>query len=361
MSSSDERDGHRVIDLRSDTVTRPGPEMREAIARAEVGDDVLGHDPTVQTLERRIAETLGKEAALFVPSGTMSNQIAIRLHCAPGSEVILHRGSHVLNYEAGAPAAVSGVGVHPLDGEHGFLDPVAVKSAIRPSFPHLPPTGLIWAENTHNTAGGTVWPLDRLDAVAAVAHDAGLPFHLDGARIWNASVACGETPARIAREADTITVCMSKGLGAPVGSLLVGPAELLKRGWTIRQQMGGGMRQSGILAAAALHALDHHFPKLAVDHANARVLAEQLSKLPGISIDLAAMRTNIVIFDVARTGRDPTELASALEERGVLVVPFGGTRLRAVTHLDVTTDDVRRAAGILSDVLVARAIPGGTA
>ena len=347
MSDAKKDRAARTVDLRSDTVTKPGPAMREAIARAEVGDDVLENDPTVHALERRVAGMLGKEAALFVPSGTMANQISVCLHASPGSEVILDRGSHVLNYEAGASLALWGVGFFPLDGQRGLLDPEAVRRAIRPAVGHLPRTALVWAENTHNSAGGSVWPLERLDAVAAVAHDAGLPFHLDGARIWNAAVASGETPARIARDADSVSVCMSKGLGAPVGSLFAGSAEACKRAWVVRKQMGGGMRQSGILAAAALYGLDHHLGKLATDHANARALGERVAALPGVEVDLEATQTNIVVFDVGGTGRDPIELTAALEKRGVRLVPFGGTRLRAVTHLDVDRDDVMHAAAAI--------------
>jgi threonine aldolase len=344
----------RTVDLRSDTVTRPGPAMREAIAAAEVGDDVLGKDPTVGALEERIARLLGKEAALFVPSGTMANQICVRAHCSPGSEIIVDRGSHVLLFEAGA-AMLAGVGPCPLDGERGFLDPDAVTRAIRPRNPHVPRTALVWAENTHNAAGGTVWPVEQLDACAAVAHDAGLPLHLDGARIWNAAAACGETPARIAQGADTVTVTLSKALGAPVGSLVVGPAALLEKAWVIRKQMGGGMRQSGVLAAAGLWALDHHLDRLPEDHANARLLAERLADVPGVKVDLAATQTNIVVIDVEGTGRDPAEIVAAAEHRGVRIVWFGRTVVRATTHLDVTRDDVVRAAEILAELLAGSA------
>ena len=258
----------RAIDLRSDTVTKPTPAMRAAIAAAEVGDDVLDHDPTVERLEREIATVLGKEAALFVPSGTMANQIAVRAHCPPGGEIVLDRGSHVLNFEAGAGGALSGAGFHPLDGVRGILDPAAIRRAIRPPVPHCPQTALVWVENTHNLAGGSVWPQEVLDAAAAVAHDAGLPLHLDGARIWNASVALGLPPQRIARDCDTVTVSMSKGLGAPVGALIAGSARFIAGCWVHRKRFGGGMRQSGILAAGALHGLQHHFarPRHLVDH-----------------------------------------------------------------------------------------------
>jgi threonine aldolase len=341
----------RVIDLRSDTVTRPGPEMRAALAAAEVGDDVLGKDPTVRRLEERVAEILGKDAALFVPSGTMANQIAVRRHGAPGSEVILDRGSHIANFEAGAASALAGISFQMLDGENGFLDPDEVRKAIRPAVPHLPLTSCVWAENTHNAAGGSVWPLEQLDAVAAVAHEAGLPFHLDGARIWNASIQSGETPARIAAGADSVSVCMSKGLGAPVGSLVVGSSEIVEGCWVLRKQMGGGMRQSGILAAGALYGLEHHFERLAEDHENARLLAERLAELPGVHVELGATQTNIVIFDIEDTGHDPSRFVADCEQRGVRIVHFGRTAMRAVTHLDVTREDISNAADVLADTL----------
>jgi threonine aldolase len=324
--------------------------MRAAIAAAEVGDDVLDHDPTVERLERKIAAVLGKEAALFVPSGTMANQIAVRAHCPAGSEIILERGSHVLNFEAGA-GAVSGAGFFPLDGVRGVFDARQLQRAVRPKVPHCPQTALVWAEDTHNLAGGSVWPQETLDAVAAATHDAGLPFHLDGARIWNAAVAKGLTPARIARDADTVSVCMSKGLGAPVGSLVVGSACFIEACWIHRKRMGGGMRQSGILAAAALHGLEHHADRLGEDHANARLLAERLAGLPGIRVDLEATQTNIIVFDVAGTGRTPQDVAAKAAERGVKVVPFGATALRAVTHLDVSRADVEAAGEVLAEVL----------
>jgi len=350
----------RSVDLRSDTVTRPDSAMRAAIAAAEVGDDVLEKDPTVGRLEARVAELLGKEAALFVPSGTMANQISVRLHAAPGTEVIAERGSHVVHYEAGAAHALAGVGFFLVEGRHGVMDPGAVRAAIRPPVPHLPRTALVWLENTHNTAGGSVWPLDRLEAVAAVAHEAGLPVHLDGARIWNASVATGDSPARIAASADTVSVCMSKGLGAPVGSLVAGPAALMERCWVLRKQMGGGMRQSGLLAAGALHGLEHNLAALAVDHANARLLAERLAVLPGVAVDLDATQTNIVVFDVTGTGRDGIEVVAEAERRGVRLVPFGGGRVRAVTHRDVSRDDVLHAADVLGELLAVRsARPAG--
>jgi threonine aldolase len=335
--------------------------MRQAIAQAEVGDDVLEHDPTVHLLERKVAEVLGKEAALFVPSGTMANQIAVRAHARPGNEIVLERGSHVLNFEAGAAGALSGVAFFPLDGHRGVLDPAEVRQAIRPTVPHCPQTAAVWLENTHNLAGGSIWPQDTLDAVAATAHDAGLPVHLDGARIWNASAANGLSPARIARDVDTASVCMSKGLGAPVGSLLVGSREFIDGCWVHRKRFGGGMRQSGLLAAGALYGLEHHLRLLPADHENARLLAERLAEVPGVTVDLGATQTNIVVFDVAKTGRSPVDLAQAAEERGVRIVPFGATTLRAVTHLDITREGVQAAADILVDILSRASVGAGGA
>lgn len=346
----------RPIDLRSDTVTKPSPAMRQAIAAAEVDDDVLGHDPTVLGLEERVAELLGKEAALFVPSGTMANQISIRAHAAPGTEVVLERWSHVSNFEAGASSALWGVAFHPIDGRRGVFDPDDVRRAIRPPVPHVPKTALVWAENSHNYAGGNVWSVDELDAVGRVAHEAGLPFHLDGARIWNAAEAVGESPARLAASADTISVCMSKGLGAPIGSLVVGPRATIDKCWVTRKQMGGGLRQSGVLAAAAMYALDHHLPHLAEDRANARLLAEKLATIDGVDVDLEATRTNIVVFDVEKLGRSSRDIAAKAAERGVLVVAFGPTRVRAVTHLDVDRAGVLFAAEVLGEILGAGAV-----
>jgi threonine aldolase len=287
----------------------------------------------------------------------MANQIAVRAHASPGDEIVLERGSHVLNFEAGAAGALSGVAFWPIDGTRGVLAPDAVQRAIRPAVPHCPRTAAVWVENTHNLAGGSVWPQDDLDDVAAVAHDAGLPLHLDGARIWNASVVTGMSPARIARGADSVSVCMSKGLGAPVGSLIVGTAEFIRRCWIYRKRFGGGMRQSGLLAAGALYGLEHHLPLLAEDHANARFLAERLAALPNVSVDLEATQTNIVVFDVGAAGRTPTELAVELDKHGVRVVPFTATALRAVTHLDVSRADVERAAGVLAGVLTGAPVP----
>jgi threonine aldolase len=269
--------------------------------------------------------------------------------------VIAETGSHVVNFEAGAAHALSGVGFRLLDGTHGVLDADDVRRAVRPPVPHLPRTAAVWVENTHNAAGGSVWPVEQLDAVADAAHEAGLPLHLDGARIWNASIATGDTPARITAGADTVSVCLSKGLGAPVGSLIVGTREHMERCWVLRKQMGGGMRQSGLLAAAGLWGLDHNLGRLAADHAHARLLAERLAAVPGVRVDLEATQTNIVVFGVEGTGQSAADIVAAAEKRGVRVVLFGRDTLRAVTHLDVDRAAVERAADVLAELLGARA------
>jgi threonine aldolase len=325
--------------------------MRRAMAEAEVGDDVLDGDPTVKRLEQIVARLLGKEAALFVPSGVMANQIALRRHCAPGNEVILDRGSHVLNSESGAAHALAGVGFYPLQGERGILDPEEVRRAIRPASPHVPRTALILVENTHNFAGGSVWPLEALEGVRRVAKQANIPVHLDGARIWNASVATGESPARIASCADSVSVSMSKGLGAPVGSLLAGTQEFIRSSWVLRKQMGGGMRQSGILAAAGIFGLEHNLSRLREDHSNARALAEILAAIPGVAVDLEATQTNIVFFDVAGAQRTAEQVERECDDAGLRLLTFGPTLLRAVTHLDVNRDDTLQAGAILTRVL----------
>ena len=344
----------RTVDLRSDTVTRPNAAMREAMAHAEVGDDVLDHDPTVERLEQRVAEVLGKEAAMFVPSGTMANQICVREHCTPGGEIILDRNSHVVLYEAGAAAALSGVGFGMVDGKHGRLEPADVGRFLRPPVPHCPKSELVWVENTHNQAGGAIYPQDQLDAVLQAAKEAGLPTHLDGARLWNASVASGLSPARIVEHADSVSVCMSKGLGAPVGSLVAGTRAFIDACWVHRKRFGGGMRQSGILAAGALYGLEHHLADLADDHRRARALAERLNALPNVTVDLEAAQTNIVVFDVAGTGASPVDLAAAAEQHGLKVVPFGPTLLRAVTHYDASDEDVDFAGDVLTEVLAGK-------
>jgi threonine aldolase len=336
----------RVIDLRSDTVTRPTPAMREAMARAEVGDDVYGEDPTLNLLQERAAEILGKEAALFFPSGTMANQASLRLLTRPGDVVLACRGCHVLEYESGAASALSGVQILTV-GADGAFGPDEIRSALRPPEVHLAPVTLVAVENTHNTAGGRVFPPDLLAQVTAAAREAGLSLHLDGARLFNAAVACGKPPAELAAHFDTVSVCLSKGLGAPVGSLVATGREQVARLRRVRKMLGGGMRQAGVLAAAGLHALEHHVERLADDHANARRLARGLAEL-GCAVEREP-ETNIVIFGVP----DPARFLREARRRGVWIHLLDAARLRAVTHLDVSAQDVADALGRIGEALAA--------
>ena len=319
--------------------------MREAMYKAEVGDDVWGDDPTVKQLEAVVAELLGKEAAMFVPSGTMGNQVAVKVHTVPGDEVILEAGSHVFNYESGAASALSGVQLRTLTGHRGILSADQVVAAIRQGYDWETPSRLVCLENTHNKAGGVVYPLKQLQAVCETARANGLACHLDGARLWNASAASGIAEATYAAGFDTVNVCLSKGLGAPVGSVLAGPAPLMKKARRFRRMMGGGMRQAGILAAAGLYALEHHRDQLSLDHQKARFLAEGLARYTGVSIDPAEVETNIVMFDVVDEKASVALERMALE--GVLMVPFGPKTIRATTHRDVTHDDINKTLGIL--------------
>jgi threonine aldolase len=335
------------VDLRSDTVTRPTAGMRAAMAAADVGDDVYGEDPTAARLEARVAELLGKEAALFVPSGTMANQIALLLHCRPGDEVIVGAGTHCMEYESGGAAAWAGV-QFAVVGEDGTFDAETVRAAIRPAADWLPRSALVVLENTHNRGGGRVFPQAAAEAIGAAARAAGLRVHLDGARLWNASAATGVDVATLAAPADTVSVCFSKGLGAPVGSALAGPLDLVREARRLRKRMGGGMRQVGVLCAAALHALDHHRARLGEDHRNARLLAERLASVPGCVVDPAAVETNIVLVD---TRRPAVEVAARAAREGVLLSVFGPHRLRAVTHLDVDRAGILRAVEVLARAL----------
>ncbi len=327
-----------MIDFRSDTVTKPTPEMRAAMAAAEVGDDVFGDDPTVKELERRTAEILGTEAAVYVASGTMSNQLAIRAHTEPGDEVILESMGHSFYYESGGAAAISGVTCRTLTGERGIFTADQVKAALRPVNVHYPRTRLVCIENTSNRRGGSIWPLERIVEIEAVAREAGLKMHMDGARLWNASVATGISEREYAEHFDTVSVCFSKGLGAPVGSALAGGAEFIERARRFRKMLGGGMRQAGIIAAGALYALDHHRDRLAEDHANAKVLAEGIAPLPGVQLDPADVETNIVLLGV--TSMPAKDLAAKLAEAGVGVLATAPDKIRAVANLMVSRDDV---------------------
>jgi len=340
----------KIIDLRSDTVTRPTPEMRRAMFEAEVGDDVYGEDPTVNLLERRAAEIMGKEAALFVPTGTMGNTIGIKVHTRHGQEVICETRSHVLNYELAMMAWFAGCVARPIEAGLGVLRWEQIRPAIRPLGPHWAPTGLISIENTNNLAGGTVYPLEVIDEICDGAHELGLKVHMDGARVFNASVATGVPARRIVEKTDTVMFCLSKGLGAPVGSMLAGTREMIDQGRLYRKRLGGGMRQAGILAAAGLIALEKMPARLGEDHANARLLAEGLNAAAGIKLDLAAVQTNIIVFDVSGTGQPAGEISARLKERGILMNPATPKSIRAVTHMDVSREDCLRALDAFTEV-----------
>jgi len=336
-----------MIDLRSDTITQPTPAMRRAMAEAPVGDDVLGDDPTVAALEARTAELLGKEAAVFMPSGTMTNEVAIRAHTEAGDEMLCDTDAHVYYYEAGAPAALAGVSVRLLPAERGIFSAATVRAAVRPGDMHFPRARLLCVENTHNRGGGAVWPLARVREVCAAGREAGLATHMDGARLWNAAVAAGVSAAAYAEPFDSVSVCFSKGLGAPVGSALAGTAAFCQRARRFRKMFGGGMRQAGIIAAGALYALEHHRSRLADDHANARRLAEGLAGADGLAIDPATVETNLVYFGL--TARPAGEVVQQARAAGVGVLPVGADRIRAVTSLAVTAADVDRAIAVLRD------------
>ncbi len=340
-----------TVDLRSDTVTKPTPEMRRAMAEAEVGDDVYGEDPTLNRLEQRAAEIFGREAALFVPSGTMGNQVAIKTHTRPGQEVICEERGHIFNYEMAMLAHFSGCLARPLRGEDGILHWADVKTRIAPKIYYRAQTGLISLENTHNMAGGTVYPQAVADEICGAAHDAGIPVHLDGARIFNASVALGHPVAEITKKFDSVMFCLSKGLGAPVGSLLVGSRTFIDDARLYRKALGGGMRQAGVLAAAGLIALEQMPKRLHIDHANAKFLAEGLARVPGIKIDPAKVMTNIVICDVSGTGLNSAELCGRLGRHNVLASGVNAEQVRFVTHMDVDRAGCERALKAIREVL----------
>jgi threonine aldolase len=339
------------IDLRSDTVTKPTPAMRKAMADAEVGDDVFGEDPTVNVLQEKVANLLGKEAALFVPSGTMANQLSIKSHTQPGDEVIIEASSHPYNFEGGAGAALSGVQFQCLKGVRGVLDPSQIEEAIRPADHHFAVTRLVCLENTHNRGGGTIYPIEKMAEIYRLAKSKGLLVHLDGARLWNASVATGIKPHEYAQWADSVSVCLSKGMGAPIGSLIAGSKVFIDRVHRFRKMFGGGMRQVGIIAAAGIYALDHHLERLKDDHQNSRRLAVGLKEFKGVSVDPKHVETNIVIFDVMDTGMTGTQVAETMEKEGILIHAFGKTQIRLVTHLDVSSEDIERALKAFEKVL----------
>lgn len=340
----------QVIDLRSDTVTKPSLAMRQAMAEAEVGDDVFGDDPTVNKLQEKVADMLGKDAALFVPSGTMANTIAILSHTQLGDEVIVERESHTFCYEAAAASVFGGIQLNTIAGNRGILDADQIAKEIRENNVHMPPTRLICLENTHNRGGGKIYPIEKIRAIHEMANQCGLKMHLDGARLFNASVASGISPKDYASYFDSVMFCFSKGLGAPVGSILIGSKPFIVRAHRFRKMLGGGMRQVGVLAAAALYALEHNVSQLAQDHKNAKLLATELAKVKGFHIDPEQVETNIVVFDISKSGYSGAQVVERLKQRGVLMIPFGATLVRAVTHLDVTTEAMKQAIQIIHDL-----------
>ncbi len=337
----------KLIDLRSDTVTKPTSEMRRAMAEAEVGDDVFGEDPTVNRLQAKAAELLGREAALFVPSGMMGNQIALKVHTQPGDEVILEEASHIFNAELAMMGAFSGVIPRPIATARGFMRWEQIASAIRPKVYYYSQTTLICLENTHNFKGGGIYPLEWAREIVQKAHERGLKVHLDGARIFNAAVATGRSVQELTAGFDSVMFCLSKGLGAPVGSVLVGSREFIESARRVRKMLGGGMRQVGILAAAGLYALEHHRERLQEDHENAQILAQALQEIEEVSLE--PVETNIVIFALKRTPAE--KLVAALKARAILAHAIGPAKIRLVTHLDVSRADILTAAHAIRESL----------
>jgi threonine aldolase len=338
-----------MIDLRSDTITQPTPAMRQAIAQAPVGDDVLGDDPTVQALETYVADLLGKEAAVYMPSGTMTNQTALRVHTEPGDEVILEAEAHIYYYEGGAPAVLSGVMCRLVKGQNGIFTADDLKQVLRPADEHFPQTKLVCLENTHNRGGGRIFPLETIEAIAEVCRHHNLKLHLDGARLWNACAATGISPATYAQFFDTVSVCFSKGLGAPVGSALAGSKAQIQRARRFRKQFGGAMRQAGILAAGALYALKHHQDRLQEDHDHAKLLAQGLQAIPEVEIDPAEVQTNIVMFRIPKLSAP--NLVDLLHQQGVAVLPTGPDTIRAVTSLMVNREQIQQVPGLVATAI----------
>jgi threonine aldolase len=338
-----------MIDLRSDTATRPTPAMREAMARADVGDDVVGEDPTMNRLQERIAAMLGKEAALFVPSGTMSNQIGVRLHCVPGDELILEESSHIYAYEQGGVAQLSGCATRTVKGDGGQFQLEQIQEMVRPDNCHYVRTRLVCIENTSNRGGGSVWSLDSVAEICSWAHGRGLATHMDGARLFNAVVASGIPATEWCKHFDSVSVCFSKGLGAPVGSAICGTRAMIDKAVRVRKVFGGGMRQAGVIAAGALYAIEHNINRLADDHVNAKAFADQIRDVPGIRLDPPKIETNIVYFLVDSKLGTAAEFTGQLKARGLLVGATGKNSIRAVTHLDVSRDDCERAGAIVRE------------
>lgn len=336
-----------LVDLRSDTVTKPSPAMRKAMAEAEVGDDVFHEDPSVNRLEEMVATLFSKDAALYVASGTMANQLAIRAQTHHGDEIIMERTSHPFNSEAGALAALAGVQVNLIDGSHGIMGVDQIKAVVRTPNVHHAPTALICLENTHNRGGGSIWPLDNIRAIRDLSREVKVPMHLDGARLMNACVATGLTPKDYTQYFDSCTLCLSKGLGAPVGSLVIGSKDFITQAHRFRKQFGGGMRQAGILAAAGIYALEHNVERLAEDHLNAKRLAKGIAEIDGLDINVNAVETNILFFHVRKADLSVPMLLDRLKAEGVLMGGTGPHTIRAVTHLDVSKDGIDRAVGVL--------------
>ncbi len=343
----------RRVDLRSDTVTRPSPGMRQAMAAAVVGDDVLGDDPTVLHLQQHVADLLGHEASLFVPSGTMANQIAIRCTCEQGDEIICDDATHSFHYEAGGPAALSGVSIRTLQGERGIFTAEQVAAAVRASDDHFPVSRMVIIENSNNRGGGSVWQLDQIDAIRAVCDQHGLHLHLDGARLLNAATALKCAPHEIAGRFDSVAMCFSKGLGAPVGSIVAGSSAFIRRAHRFRKMFGGGMRQVGILAAAAYYALENHRAGLAADHAHARYLAEALAGMPGIDLDPATVVTNIIMFDLDPAAMTAAAFVERMAAEGVDLFDIARQRLRMVTHRDVSAEQIEETIAAVRRVCAA--------
>ncbi|HAP35859.1 MAG TPA: low-specificity L-threonine aldolase [Bacteroidetes bacterium] len=335
---------NQFIDLRSDTVTRPSKGMRDAMANAEVGDDVFGEDPTVNKLQETVSTLLGKESALFVPSGCMSNQLALKAHTEMGDEVIMEQDAHMFNYETAAPSIMSAVQVKTIPGVRGVFRAEELPQHIRPAIYYMPRTRVICIENTHNRAGGAIFPIEEIKKISAFCKERGILFHLDGARLWNASVATGIPMNEWAQYFDSVSVCFSKGLGAPVGSAICGSREFVTRAHKWRKVFGGGMRQSGIIAAGALYAVQNNVERLKEDHEKAKYFSQELSKIKSFEIDLESVQTNIVLVDVQKTGKTPQEIILLLKEQGVLISVGTFTKFRALMHLDVTMEQVKFSA-----------------
>lgn len=341
-----------IIELRSDTFTRPTPGMRQALAEAVVGDDMVGEDPTVNLLEERMAELLGKEAAVFACSGTQSNQMALWAHCQSGDELLIETTGHIANFEAGGAAVLSGISVRTIPGDFGRLDVPDLEGFVRGGDVHFAPTRLLCLENSTNLGGGRTYPLDQLERVGNWARDNGLKVHIDGARLFNACAARGYSPKEVAAHVDTVSICFSKGLGCPMGSVLVGTSEVIQRARRARKIFGGALRQAGIPAAACVYALDHNIARLSEDHANASLFAQLISAIPGVSINPEAVETNLVFFEIDPTYGTAAQVSASLRACGVHINPAGGRqRMRACTHLDVNESQIRRAADILQEIL----------